>query len=121
MLLVAGRSREAGPGQEFRYATAAILVYLIAGKVLSPQYLVWLLPFVCVLKGKTGTIARWLFLPICVLTTDLFPWQFGSLINLDSLPVAVLVVRNLALLALFAVLLGPRSVTPTRSSPEACS
>jgi hypothetical protein len=121
LLLVAGKAEEAGRGHEFRFATASLLAYLIAGKVLSPQYLIWLIPFVCVLEGQAGTWARWIFLPCCVLTTALFPWLFRSLIEFHTAPVIVLVIRNLALVALFAVLLQSRTITPTRSSPAACS
>jgi hypothetical protein len=49
LLLVGWRARRSGPGQEFRFAAAALLAYMAFGKVLSPQYVIWLVPFLCVL------------------------------------------------------------------------
>ena len=121
LVLVAGRARGAGPGQGLRFAAASILAYILPGKVLSPQYLIWLIPFVCALGGATGTSARRVFLPCCLLTTALYPHLFHALSHFEPWPVAVLAARNLGLAWLFAVLLGPRPVTPTRSSPAACS
>ena len=37
LLLVAGRARDAGPGQILRFAAAALLAYILPGKVLRPS------------------------------------------------------------------------------------
>jgi Glycosyltransferase family 87 len=123
LLLVVWRARRSGPGQEFRFAAASLLAYVAFGKVLSPQYLIWLLPFVCVLDGPTGKLARKVYLACVLLTNLIYPHLFLSLANLESHAVAVLVARNLGLIGLFAILLGSNqaAITPTRSSPEACS
>ena len=121
LALVAGRARDAGPGQSLRFGAAALLAYMLSGKVLSPQYLIWLIPFACVLGGRTGTAARRVFFGCCLLTTALYPSLFHGLSYFEPGPVAVLTARNLGLAWLFAILLGPRPVTPTRSSRAACS
>jgi Glycosyltransferase family 87 len=126
LLLVAWRARRDGPGHEFRYAAAALLAYMAFGKVLSPQYVIWLLPFVCVLDGQTGKLARMGYLICALLTSTLYPRSFHQLCEYQNQAVLVLVARNLALIGLFAILLGPTrtspaAITPTQSSPEACS
>jgi hypothetical protein len=121
LVLVAGRARGADGGQAMRLAATAMLAYMLPGKVLSPQYLAWLIPFVCVLGGASGTAARRVFLACCVLTTALYPHLFHALSYFEPGPVVVLAARNIGLAWLFAILLGPRPVTPTRSSPAACS
>jgi hypothetical protein len=103
LLLVAGRAREAGKGHEMRFATAALLAYILAGKVLSPQYIVWLVPFVCVLPGATGSASRRVFLAICVLTAALYPYLNLELSFFSLVPVIVLTARNLGLAWLFAI------------------
>lgn len=116
LLLVAGRAREAGPGHSLRFATAAILGYIIVGKVLSPQYLIWLIPFVCVLEGKAGTTARTVFLACCMLTTVLYPHLFHALSYFEPWPVAALATRNVGLIFLFALLIGRTRALATSSS-----
>ena len=51
----------------FRRATlACLLVALLASKVLSPQYLIWVLPLVAIVEGMT-----WRWLVICADFSDL--------------------------------------------------
>lgn len=47
-----------GKAEGVRYSGAAILAFIVAGKVFSPQFLIWLLPFIAALEGP---IARWSF------------------------------------------------------------
>jgi hypothetical protein len=114
LVLVAGRAREAKPGEEMRFAASALLAYILPGKVLSPQYLIWLIPFVCTLGGATGVTARRIFLVCCVLTTALYPHLFHALSYFEPLAVSILAARNLGLACLFAILLdrGPRPSGP---------
>ena len=37
-----------------RYAGAAVLGFMVGGKILSPQFLIWLIPFATVLRGEPG-------------------------------------------------------------------
>ena len=106
LLLVAGRAREQEPGGDLRFSAAALLAFILAGKVFSPQYMVWLIPFVGVLRGPIGTTARRIFLPCCLLTTALFPYLFDGWSYVRTAPVVVLALRNLGLVWLFAILLA---------------
>ena len=90
------------PGHSIRFAGASLLAYVVAGKVLSPQYLVWLSPFVAV--SGSGRV-RWVYLVCCLLTTAVFPWKFEALLEFRRSAEALLLARNLALLWLFALLI----------------
>ncbi len=82
-----------------RYAGAAILASLVTAKVLSPQYLVWLFPFVVVLGGWTGSRARWLFLFVCLTTALIYPGPaFAQLLDHQAIAIFLLNLRNLLLL-----------------------
>ena len=56
-----------------RYSAAAVLAFIVFGKVLSPQYLIWLFPFLAVLDGRTGSLARKIFLLACLTTAMFYP------------------------------------------------
>ena len=98
-----------GMADGVRYAGAAILASLVTAKVLSPQYLVWLFPFIVVLGGWTGSRARWLFLFACVTTALIYPGPgFAQLQDHKGIAIFLLNLRNLLFLALLAlVLFGP--------------
>lgn len=104
LLLVMIRARKANDQNDgLRYAAAAVLALIVTGKVLSPQYLVWLLPFVAVLEGPSARLARWLFLAACLATTAAYPWSYMGLVNgFHPLSLAILNLRN----ALLVILLG---------------
>jgi hypothetical protein len=54
---------------------ATLLVFIVTGKVFSPQYLMWLIP----LLAYSGAFNRfWLivWVPISLLTTDIFPYIY---------------------------------------------
>ena len=68
-----------GPVQFPRYATALLLAFLVGSKVLSPQYLVWLLPLVpLALRGAWGVGASVAFLLCCWATIAAFPAFYYS-------------------------------------------
>ena len=58
-----------------RYQGAAVLAFIAAGKVFSPQFLIWLIPYLAVLAGPVARRARWLFVATCA-TTLLAPGLF---------------------------------------------
>lgn len=81
-----------------RWPAAAILGFLCFGKVLSPQYLLWFLPFAVTLEGRLGKQVRPIFLVSCLLTTWIYPWGV-------RLPIVVYNLRNLTLAGTWALLL----------------
>lgn len=116
VLVASGRARRAARGELVRYCGAAVLGMLIFGKVISPQYVLWPLPFVAVLGGPTGRWARRLYLGCALANTAVYPWAAMGLVLGAPAAIAVLNLRNALLLALLGVLLfgpaadGPRSI-----------
>ena len=120
LLLVLIQFRRRGMTDGVRYSGAAILASMVTAKVLSPQYLVWLLPFVAVLGGWTGSRGRWLFLFGCVTTSIIYPGPgFAQLQTHQGTAIFLLNLRNVLLLALLALLLfGPSAEVPPPKSFE---
>jgi hypothetical protein len=83
-------------------AVAAVTAYVIFGRVLSPQYLVWLFPLVPLLAGSTGLVAVGLLFAACALTMIWFPGRFFHLAAVSQVSWFVLA-RNILLVALFLV------------------
>jgi hypothetical protein len=108
LLIVLVRSWRTRAREPMRDASAAILAFIVFGKVLSPQYVIWLFPFLAVVRGLTGALARPIFLATCLATTLIYPWGIDRLIGFDRLAVLLLNGRNAMLLVLWVLLLfGP--------------
>ncbi len=105
ILLTLWRFKRSGMKDGVRYAGASVLAFLLLGKVLSPQYIIWLFPFITVMGGKTGERAHLLFLVICFATTAIYPWGFTGLVNLEAWAFHLLNLRNLLLVCLWGILL----------------
>ncbi len=88
-----------------RFAAAATVAFVCFGKVLSPQFLVWLLPVVVLVQGIRGAIATILLLTACLLTRAWFPHSYWALVKeFDPTSSWLVLVRDVVLVALFAVL-----------------
>ncbi|MDX6511135.1 MAG: hypothetical protein QOE36_639 [Gaiellaceae bacterium] len=90
-----------------RFSAAAVCAFIALGKVLSPQFLIWLLPLVPLVGGRRGVRAAALLAVACVLTQLWFPFRYWDLVAFKALPSWLLLARDLALVALLAVLAGP--------------
>ena len=96
-------------------SAAAVAAFAAFGKVLSPQFLIWLIPLVALVLGRLGAVAWGLFALALALTHAYFPKRyFDGLLTLDSGPVWLLVARNVALVALVVLL----SVALSRAEPS---
>jgi hypothetical protein len=105
LALVAWRARRGTVEEIPRFAGAAVLGFLIAGKVLSPQYLLWYVPFGLALEGPLGRRVRPPLLAACALTTAVYPWSFMGLIQFHPPAILLVNLRNLLLVALFGLVL----------------
>ena len=94
---------------------AAVVAFVAFGKVLSPQFLIWLIPLVPLIAGGTGVTACWLFAAALVTTQIWFPYRYWDVVGLHPVGVLVLL-RDLLLVALFAVLL--RAIRPGSAEPR---
>ncbi|MDB5348997.1 MAG: putative rane protein [Planctomycetota bacterium] len=107
LLLVLWRARRSGPEEWPRYGAAVLLAFIVTGKVLSPQYLIWPMPFLAVMEGQIGRRARAIFLACCLTTALVFPWAQYGMTRLHPLALVLLNARNGLLVLLLIVLLGP--------------
>src|SRR5829696_4366956 len=100
------RQGKLGPEQFPRFAAALLLAFMLGSKVLSPQYVLWLLPLVPLsAAGVWGIVASAIFLVICTTTTQIFPYHYAELRHLWSPATDILLGRNLLLVALWALML----------------
>jgi apolipoprotein N-acyltransferase len=87
-------------------AAAAVSAVVAFDKVLSPQYLIWLVPFVLLVRGARGVLAGCLLFLALGLTQTWFPWHYFTLALDHAAPWSwYLLARDLALVALAGVLL----------------
>jgi uncharacterized membrane protein len=92
-----------------RYSAAAVCAFIAFGKVLSPQFLLWLIPLVPLVRGRRGYAATALLTVALVLTQVWFPRRYWDYVNAFHNADAVLA-RNLTLVALLLVLAWPDRV-----------
>ena len=98
-----------GPATRERFlrsTAAAVCAFVAFGKVLSPQFLLWLIPLVPLVRGRRGAAAVALLTAACVLTQVWFPQRYFDYVETFRLA-GVVLLRNVVLVALFAVLVWP--------------
>ncbi len=93
-----------GPQQLALAALSVLLAFLVSGKVLSPQFLIWLLPLAALTAAPQPLVAA-LCLGVLGLTQLEFPPLFRSLLELRPLAVWVVALRNTALVAAWGLAL----------------
>ena len=100
-------ARGEADGERFTRASAAAVVAFVAfGKVLSPQFMIWLAPFVLLIRGRRGIAAATLLVASFVLTQLWFPYRYWDYaIGFGAWPSAFVLLRDVVLVALFATLL----------------
>jgi uncharacterized membrane protein len=124
LLWVAFARGEASRERFVRYATAAVCAFVAFGRVFSPQYLIWLLPLVALVRGRRGIAASALLLA-AVLCTGLW---YGTDRFADYTATGewawLVLLRNLIVVALLALLALPPSAsrrTPTAAAGSRAS
>jgi hypothetical protein len=88
-------------------AAAAICAFVAFGKVLSPQFTAWLVPFAGLLLVGRDARARLAVVPIVaafLLTNVEFPLRYWPLVGLHWSTGAIVLARNLCLVAAFGLL-----------------
>jgi Glycosyltransferase family 87 len=114
--------RRNASGESVLVAAAATVSALVAfDKVLSPQYLIWLVPFVPLARGGRGFVAGALLFLALGLTQTWFPWHYWRLALDHASPWSwYLLGRDLGLVALAGVLSGAGGFARRRAgSPDA--
>jgi hypothetical protein len=116
-LLVAFARRPRDTPDLLRAAAAAVLAFVVLGKVLSPQFLLWLIPLAPILAGAWALAASAAVGAAVLLTRAYFPGRWVDLIHFEALPTWLLVGRDLVLLALLAAL-AVAVVTPAAAASQ---
>jgi hypothetical protein len=99
-------ARRERTGEELvRYSAAAVVAFIALGKVLSPQFLIWLIPLVPLVRRWSAAI---LFAAALVLTQAWFPqhyWDYA--LRFDETRSWLVLGRDVTLVALLGVLVAP--------------
>ena len=105
----------ATPERLVRYSAATVAAFIAFGKVLSPQFLIWLLPLVPLVRGRRGVAASAVLATALVLTQLWFPYHYWDLaLRLEERASWLVLARDLVLVGLVAVLAWPQ---PQRQAP----
>src|SRR5204862_7822563 len=78
-LWIAFARGRAEPERLVRYFAATVAAFIAFGKVLSPQFLIWLIPLVPLVRGRRGVAASAVLLVALVLTQLWFPYRYWRL------------------------------------------
>ncbi len=92
------RQTRPGEAQIARLGACSLLVVsitLITSKILSPQYLIWLIPLVPLILTRWRHAVLGVFIGAGIMTYYIFPHNYLSLLNLDPGVVTVLILRNI--------------------------
>jgi hypothetical protein len=102
----------ATPDGLVRWSAASVAAFVALGKVLSPQFLIWLLPLVPLVRGRRGLAASALLGLALLLTQVWFPIRYFDLVAFEPFPSWVLLARDVVLVALLVVLTAPARESP---------
>jgi L-cystine uptake protein TcyP (sodium:dicarboxylate symporter family) len=107
----------AGRDELVRASAASLCAFVAFGKVLSPQFLIWLILLVPLVRGLRGLTASALLALALVLTQIWFPFRYFRLaIDFEPGLSWLLLVRDLMLVTIAAVIaLSPRRRAPSHS------
>ena len=111
-----------GPAERERLVlacAAALTAFIALGKVLSPQFLIWLVPLVPLVAGRRGFVASALLGTAIVLTQLWFPFRYWDLaLEFDVTASWLVLVRDLVLIGLLVTLWpGARGGAAAGASP----
>lgn len=105
LLFVAGTPT---PERLLASCAAAVAALVAFDKVFSPQFMIWLIPFVLVVRGLRGVVAGTLLYTALILTQTWFPERYWDLaLNFAPTQSAEVLARDLCVVALFVVLAWP--------------
>jgi hypothetical protein len=97
-------------------AAAAVCAFVAFGKVLSPQFLIWLIPLIPLVGGRRGLAGSALLAAALVLTQLWFPYRYWELaLELDTVPSWLVLARDLVLVILTLLLVARARPEPSRS------
>jgi hypothetical protein len=97
-------------------SAAAVCAFVAFGKVLSPQFLIWLIPIVPLIRGRRGVAASALLAAALVLTQLWFPIRYWELaLEFDTAASWLVLARDVVLVGLTLLLAARVRREPSRS------
>jgi hypothetical protein len=98
-------------------SAAAVCAFVAFGKVLSPQFLIWLVPLVPLVWGRRGLAASGVLAAALVLTQLWFPSRYWRLaLDFDAAASWLVLARDLVLVALLILLATSVRREPSRNA-----
>lgn len=97
-----------------RYVAASAAAFVAFSKVLSPQYALWLIPLVALVRGTRGAVAMALLAAGCVATQVWFPLRYWDYVDHFHLAWVVLL-RDVIFVALVAALAWPGRIEQSQA------
>ncbi|MBI2831239.1 MAG: DUF2029 domain-containing protein [Chloroflexi bacterium] len=98
------------------FSMVAVLAFMVTGKILSPQFLVWLYPLLPVVAVRWRGL--WVALVVIALMTYyIYPVHYDELLAFDHTVISVLFLRNLMLAAVLGGLLWNLRLAGRLASP----
>jgi hypothetical protein len=82
------------------YALLVVGITLTTSKLLSPQYLIWLIPLAPLVFSKWRVMTLGVFVAIGILTYYIFPVQYLALLSQNEGPVIALFTRDVLIIVL---------------------
>jgi hypothetical protein len=82
------------------FSIVAILTFMLTSKTLSPQYIIWIFPFVPLITGKWRNVCWLLFVMVGLMTFFVYPKYYGGIEHGELITVGILFLRNLVLIML---------------------
>lgn len=108
------------------FVLLTIGVFLIANKVFSPQYLIWLYPLIPLVSGRFRVIHWVIYVLAGMMTMYIFSYHYDYIFSdhyldlvyhLETVPIYVLAARNLLLVVMAVLLIEWRS-TARKAIPD---
>jgi uncharacterized membrane protein len=96
---------------------ATCLALLVAGKVLSPQFLVWILPGAVLITGKYGKAAIAVAVAALLMTQAYFPVLYWYIVALQTPEMLLLITRDILLIVLLALCWPRQTVADGAPAP----
>jgi uncharacterized membrane protein len=88
-----------------RYASLAVIAFLLSSKVFSIQYVIWLCPLLPLLHIRRSNLIAILLLIAGAFTLYIYPFYYTPFARFETTPVIIMASRNLLLLAVGALIL----------------
>jgi hypothetical protein len=99
-----GPARGADPVVLLGAVAATLTAFVALGKVVSPQFMIWLAAVIPLVLGRWRALSLILIASALILTQAWFPKRYWDLVALDGNEAALALARNVALVALAGVL-----------------